>query len=241
MPIQVPCQKCNKKYAIKDQFAGKKVKCPGCGQVLTVPMPPSAKPKAGVRKKDDKRAVFEFLDEDTSRELTCSECGALLPPASAVCIKCGYHLKSGAKLETLDVDKFLGKIGARKKPPIPRPKILYVHAAIMGALGLSILGYGVYQNYFVSSSGFLPLILMGAGALVSLMDFLYYMGKKAGLGVIRVIYVLATFVSFALVISSAIGGREQLWRLMVYVPALLGCGFLALKSFDAINDEYCCL
>jgi hypothetical protein len=36
MAINLSCE-CGKKLAVKDDMAGKKVKCPGCGSVLTVP------------------------------------------------------------------------------------------------------------------------------------------------------------------------------------------------------------
>ena len=36
MPILVNCA-CGKEYPVKDDFAGKRVKCPACGEVLTVP------------------------------------------------------------------------------------------------------------------------------------------------------------------------------------------------------------
>jgi len=36
MPIQVSCN-CGKTFAVKDEFAGRKAKCPGCGNVLTIP------------------------------------------------------------------------------------------------------------------------------------------------------------------------------------------------------------
>jgi hypothetical protein len=36
MAINLTCQ-CGKKLAVKEEMAGKKVKCPGCGSVLTVP------------------------------------------------------------------------------------------------------------------------------------------------------------------------------------------------------------
>ena len=36
MPITLNCA-CGKQYPVKDEFAGQRVKCPGCGQVLTIP------------------------------------------------------------------------------------------------------------------------------------------------------------------------------------------------------------
>ena len=38
MPIVIACQ-CGKKLQAKDELAGKRVKCPQCGQPLTVPAP----------------------------------------------------------------------------------------------------------------------------------------------------------------------------------------------------------
>src|SRR5262245_4400963 len=39
MPIQVKCPNgaCGKTFAVKDEFAGRRAKCPGCGGVLTIP------------------------------------------------------------------------------------------------------------------------------------------------------------------------------------------------------------
>jgi hypothetical protein len=37
--LAFPCSSCQKKLQVGDEHAGKKVKCPGCGQVLTVPVP----------------------------------------------------------------------------------------------------------------------------------------------------------------------------------------------------------
>ncbi|TWT93757.1 tripartite tricarboxylate transporter TctB family protein [Stieleria varia] len=41
MPIQIKCS-CGKSLAVQDQFAGRKVKCPGCGQPVQVPGSPQA-------------------------------------------------------------------------------------------------------------------------------------------------------------------------------------------------------
>lgn len=47
MPSQVTC-KCGKQYKFRDEYAGRRVKCPGCGQVIMIPgrcpadMPPNS-------------------------------------------------------------------------------------------------------------------------------------------------------------------------------------------------------
>src|SRR5262249_51646358 len=40
MPIPLQCEKCDKQLRVKDEFAGKKLKCPGCGTMLKIPALP---------------------------------------------------------------------------------------------------------------------------------------------------------------------------------------------------------
>src|SRR5947209_19146158 len=52
MPIRIICTSCGKALQVRDEFAGKKVKCPGCGTVLTAgaaATPAAVKPAAAVR------------------------------------------------------------------------------------------------------------------------------------------------------------------------------------------------
>src|SRR5262245_54477731 len=37
--LSFPCQKCHKKLSIQDEHAGKKIKCPSCGDVSVAPKP----------------------------------------------------------------------------------------------------------------------------------------------------------------------------------------------------------
>jgi hypothetical protein len=37
MPIGFPCEQCRQQLRVKDELAGKKVKCPACGQIVLVP------------------------------------------------------------------------------------------------------------------------------------------------------------------------------------------------------------
>ena len=44
MTISFQCSKCGQKHRTKSEYAGKRTKCPGCGQALTIPHPKRAKP-----------------------------------------------------------------------------------------------------------------------------------------------------------------------------------------------------
>src|SRR6476660_9932428 len=37
MAIQVTCEKCGKQLRVKDEYAGRKGKCPACGAVIQIP------------------------------------------------------------------------------------------------------------------------------------------------------------------------------------------------------------
>ena len=235
MPIQVLCRTCNKKYAIKDKFAGKKLKCPGCGEILSIPMPGK---KA---KKPANGELFTFADDDAEQEVTCTDCGAVLPPASKFCVTCGFHMGSGAKIQTLNVDEYLGNINAKAKPPIPCPVIVYVLAGGLGLIGLAMLGFGFYKATYSEKPGGLSTILMALGGLLLLFDFLYVTGKKMALNIVRFLYVALTGYGFSMVMASLFGGVAGMKGLLLYIPLLGGAGYLALKSFDPLNDEYCCL
>src|SRR5437763_42105 len=53
MPIRVKCGNCKKTLSVKDHLAGKKIKCPVCQTVVTVPTAPPTKAPlaaAGVKK-----------------------------------------------------------------------------------------------------------------------------------------------------------------------------------------------
>lgn len=61
MPIEVACA-CGRTFKVKDEHAGRRVKCPACGSVLDIPMPtsePSPSP-AGLNLND----LHEGLHED---------------------------------------------------------------------------------------------------------------------------------------------------------------------------------
>ncbi|MFM9960137.1 MAG: hypothetical protein ACKV2Q_02815 [Planctomycetaceae bacterium] len=62
MPIKVTCA-CGKKLAVKDELAGKKVKCPACQKLLSIP-----KPKVAEESPDDEWDLGDSAEEDFDDE-----------------------------------------------------------------------------------------------------------------------------------------------------------------------------
>ena len=65
MPIAVTCEGCEKRYQVKDDLAGKRIKCPNCQDVLTVGGKPAAAPaKSKPKPVDDDDVDDDFNDDD---------------------------------------------------------------------------------------------------------------------------------------------------------------------------------
>ncbi len=76
--ISFPCPACGKQINTKDELAGKKAKCPGCGQTITIParMPDRAeRPAAEEAKKDE-----EKKGTSTLTKVLATVFGAVLAP-----------------------------------------------------------------------------------------------------------------------------------------------------------------
>ena len=117
MPIQVTCP-CGQRLAVKDELAGKRVKCPKCKQPLAISGQGSqtadtpaaggkttSAPKSQKTKKDeDGGGLADLLDEvgltapTTGRR--CPDCFADMGMEAIICIQCGFSTETGKRLRT---------------------------------------------------------------------------------------------------------------------------------------------
>src|SRR5258706_11522950 len=89
------CDACGKQYPWKPELAGKRAKCK-CGAVLSVPAQPQAT-RAAAR---TPVAVAAAAPAEESVAYRCPACKADLNPGTAVCINCGYDLRTGEYVST---------------------------------------------------------------------------------------------------------------------------------------------
>ena len=88
MAIELACS-CGKRFAAKDDLAGKTVRCPGCAQPLTIPLPqPVVQPVAAAQEAVEIAcrcgARFRAQSHLRGQQVACPRCGgALLVPAPA--------------------------------------------------------------------------------------------------------------------------------------------------------------
>ncbi|MFA5794558.1 MAG: zinc ribbon domain-containing protein [Candidatus Brocadiia bacterium] len=88
---------CGKKLQVRDELAGKMVKCPGCANVNLVPppldMPIDLKPLDDNQPKAQTFALNEADESSEDETMPCPTCESPIPPESFVCPKCGVHIK----------------------------------------------------------------------------------------------------------------------------------------------------
>jgi hypothetical protein len=132
--IVVACA-CGARFAAGAELAGKRVKCPKCGQALTVgggqPAKPQAAAPAATRTTaagaagnpasatassglGGDYALASLLDEAgvkqrASGENACPSCNEFMAPEALLCIHCGYDRKSKKKLATQTIKKVEAK------------------------------------------------------------------------------------------------------------------------------------
>src|SRR6185436_4284646 len=103
MPIKVSCQ-CGQTFAIKDEMAGKTLKCPKCQQPLKVPArsaAPAARPAqaaapAPAAPTGSLAGLFDEAGFKEHKGPRCPQCGQPLKTADAImCTHCGLNLQSG--------------------------------------------------------------------------------------------------------------------------------------------------
>ena len=117
MPIQLKCT-CGKAVSVRDEMAGKAVKCPACQSVIRVPTVGAAKPapssaakpassgtpRAATAKPADDfgaGAMDDLFNEAGFQLRTGKACPSCFEPIAAdavLCTKCGFNLETGTKV-----------------------------------------------------------------------------------------------------------------------------------------------
>jgi hypothetical protein len=83
---------CGKRLKAAAWLAGKRVKCPACGQSLTIP----AASGETTGHADDTADTYATK----SPEASCPRCRAAMEPTNVLCVHCGYHKDRGVHLQT---------------------------------------------------------------------------------------------------------------------------------------------
>ncbi len=111
MTISVACGSCSKRFRANEKLAGKRVKCPKCDGVLTIPPIDSAeltstsaayaKSEMGLETTTSTatHATYKTVIEAELPRL-CPSCAQPLDSKAILCVNCGYDTRVGKKLVT---------------------------------------------------------------------------------------------------------------------------------------------
>jgi hypothetical protein len=138
MSIQFACE-CGKQFSVKDEFAGKRTKCPACGGALTVPMPATEPDDLS---EEDKafRALEEAPDAEPGYRATASDYDrpAAAPAGPAIPSAKKPKLKKPSK-EEREARKHREPREPRQHDPDRAKKILYM----IGGVVMILIGVGL--------------------------------------------------------------------------------------------------
>lgn len=174
MPIKAECESCGKVLNAKDDAAGRRIKCPDCGEPISVP---GGRRKKGARKKSARRrpepegepdlsnldfgrlAAMERRGESlgTGTIEECIECGEPVGELSDECPHCGEPIQEIKKVKKRAAKR---KAAAQKtlivedkrnfeKEPSQAPMIV---AAVIGVIALGVGGYFGWEYYQESNT-----------------------------------------------------------------------------------------
>ena len=130
MPIPITCQ-CGKSLNVKDELAGRAVKCPACGSVLKIPaqsapapaqaqpVPTPVQPPAASAAPVGGTLNDIFDEEGFGHQVAaaCPACGSEMPAGAVLCTKCGFNVQLGTKMEghkTAGVDIDHGEVALQR-------------------------------------------------------------------------------------------------------------------------------
>lgn len=109
MPISVGC-KCGKQMKVKDELAGKAVRCPACKSALRIPGEPATKVaksgKSSAPSVDEKAALLKFEEAKKNKHLSAEE-------------EAAYRDEHNKLIASYD--QLAGKGATKDGKPVPRP------------------------------------------------------------------------------------------------------------------------
>ncbi|MHC4872337.1 MAG: zinc ribbon domain-containing protein [Planctomycetota bacterium] len=144
--MKIKCSNCDKTLNVKDELSGKKIKCPACKALLTIPV--IKKKKAAPKPDEDLLAPSDNI---------CPNCDIEMEEGSAVCTSCGFNIKTGKKMKTRSSQRKKKKRSGGGYNPSPVPgaaKGGVVSAALRKIVRLAVIAAMAYFGFYAVMHGY---------------------------------------------------------------------------------------
>lgn len=177
MTIEFCCQHCKKILKTSDDKAGRKAKCPQCGEPVDVPAPKDVGGDDLLAEFDLETPVREEQSFLAEEGVNCQMCGALNASGSLACNACGeVLLKSGMKRNGIRPQPIqVGQVFSRSWELYKQNLGMCLAAPFLSSL-LSTFAVGLIVGlavviYIISSAVFqnIPLVQMGISIVLVLL------------------------------------------------------------------------
>jgi DNA-directed RNA polymerase subunit RPC12/RpoP len=226
------CPHCQKRFQWSTQIADRKAQCPNCAKKIRIPtvpgriaeavdpLPqthqPEPQPESDTYDLDLTGIDESIVDappsaaqQSAAQTGRCPACNQSINPSAVICIKCGYDLKKGKRMQT--------DVAEGDKADKPRTKNTTIPETAMPSIGASPISRALedHDDEAEASSfvqAWLPLILILVGLGVRLIEQLNFAANPTE-GIISALIVI---------------GAE----LIINVPMLLVGMIIAVKALD---------
>ncbi|MBI1345449.1 DUF975 family protein [bacterium] len=111
MTIEFVCEHCGKALSTSDDKAGRKAKCPGCGEPVLVPNPSGLTPSVTDADEDDFELPAAPQPKSGKKSVFCAMCGAKVPPGETSCLACGEPLDEDATADSFEREPTKMEVG----------------------------------------------------------------------------------------------------------------------------------
>ena len=187
------CPHCRKRFQWSPKIADRKAQCPSCAKRIRIPMVPGRiaeaidpLPETHVDQPQDQSDTYDLdltgIDESiveappsaaqkaAAQTGRCPACNQSINPGAVICVKCGYNLKKGKRMQTAVADG---------DAPAPGPAKAAALSGAMASIGTSPISRALDDHEDEAGASrfvdlWLPLILIVVGLVVKFVEQLSF-------------------------------------------------------------------
>jgi len=201
MSINVGCA-CGKQFRVKDEHAGRKGKCPACGEVVEIP-------RAAVNAIEASGDMDLATPAAKPRQTTCPACGGTISSFAMICEHCKTNLKQAAGLPAKKRASAAKQSRVGTAPGSPALGIALGLGAGLASAFACAWAYAYIDLFFPFWSilitlafggvmGFVPSVAMVAGGLRS---------RKIGFPIVAIIVAFGYWLTWAMWIHAVLSRK----------------------------------